>query len=199
MSNMRLLPLLACLLFLPDISCENNSFVAVMLGLERDCINYYCRYTGNLTGHFWHPYKFLPPAVKIKPCVTLQVQYCQLKTLDECNEDPEYWRWMCNMWSVCPREEFCPNGYYCNCKKGSPYTIVVNPFIKDWLRNYFFRLAFLAEGYYKPDEIIALSNVYDLKSRPASIRIAIFHRKTVTLSYVQIQCLYTWELYLPLV
>ncbi|XP_059142986.1 uncharacterized protein LOC131930487 [Physella acuta] len=129
MSNMRLLPLLACLLFLPDIMCENISFAAVLMGLERDCINYRCRYTGSLYGYFWHPYKILPPAVEITPCVSLHVEVCELTSIAECDEDRENWERMCTPWSVCTEKEFCPGYGYCSCKRGPPYTVVVNPFL----------------------------------------------------------------------
>ncbi|XP_059166439.1 uncharacterized protein LOC131948774 [Physella acuta] len=168
---MRLISLV-CLLFLPVVLCTNESFVAIILGLERDCINYYCRYTGRLYGHFWQPYKILPPEVEIKPCVTLEFQYCILKTLKECNEEEGMWFYMCPIWSTCPNYEYCIEQsmeHKCSCKKGSPYTFASNLFFNDKLRHNFFRLVFLSQtkGYDQPCQIVASSNIFDIRTRPA--------------------------------
>ncbi|XP_059166443.1 uncharacterized protein LOC131948778 isoform X2 [Physella acuta] len=163
---MRLISLV-CLLFLPVVLCKNESFVAIILGLERDCINYYCRYTGRLNGHFWQPYKILPPEVVIKPCVTLEIEYCFFDTLDECHEKEEFW--MCPIWSFCPNYEYCNDqsmGYRCSCKKGSPYAFTVNVTRNGKLRINFYRLLFLSQAIGHPRIIVASSNIFDLRTTP---------------------------------
>ncbi|XP_059173997.1 uncharacterized protein LOC131954384 [Physella acuta] len=165
MGAIRLVQLLACLLFLTEVVCQNTSFVAVIVGLERDCINHYCRYTGRIFGHFWHPYN-TKPMESDKPCISLVAQECHQLSITDCNRDPYLWVRACVIWTYCPSFRRCQEHSIedtCSCKTGSPHSMAVNLYEEDLLRAIFFRVAFVID---ETGEIFALSNVYSIRRLP---------------------------------
>ncbi|XP_059167937.1 uncharacterized protein LOC131949979 [Physella acuta] len=169
MGKRILLQLLACLLFLSDVQCKNNSFGAIILGQERDCINYYCRYTGRIYGYFWHPYKRLPPEVKFEPTVRIEPRCCKNGFIEQCQNVSDY-STACPLWTVDTEKESCDEAairFLCSCKKGIPYYFAFNPYYCVSQGRYFVRMFLATEGldtlstHYE-----ALSNIFDVRNHP---------------------------------
>ncbi|XP_059178309.1 uncharacterized protein LOC131957485 [Physella acuta] len=149
--------LMVLLLLLPAIQCRNDSFRAIILGFERDCIHSYCNYTGRLYGYFWHPFKQYPHDYH---CGILLVEYCRSKNVKDCGGDGYFseWDYQCVMWSVCNPKEICGPDIRdeCNCLKGNPYYFSIRPVNFDYAKHY--RLVFNLG--------VSISNTFDITKYP---------------------------------
>ncbi|XP_059142263.1 uncharacterized protein LOC131929900 [Physella acuta] len=120
---------------------KNNTFVAVIVDFEVDCIQYYCQHTRKIFGFFWHP--LTKETAIFDSCVRLDVYYCKANYQFSRCQNRDYWSMLCTIWEFSYSTEYCPNlvKASCQCKKdsGNRYNFTFNPKHYNWLKVVFIK------------------------------------------------------------
>ncbi|XP_059142265.1 uncharacterized protein LOC131929901 isoform X2 [Physella acuta] len=147
---------------------KNNSYVAVIVDFEVDCIQYNCLHTRKVFGYFWQPLK--EATASFNSCVRLDVYYCKTNHQFRRCQSRNYWDMLCTVWEFCNSNEHCPNletlACQCNSIGGNRYYFTFNPRNYNWLKILFIEGK---ENKVEESHIIAESPIFHAKNYPGWI------------------------------